>query len=105
MTALDALLEKNANESLDGDDAKELDLSLSRVDQLNRPFPEPWFVTTELGKLCLCFSSVSLFSFCVSVFLPCLGFSAGELMETPLLQFSCHFAVCLKSFCFPCPIG
>ena len=32
---IDALLEKNANESLDGDEAKELDLLLSRVDQLN----------------------------------------------------------------------
>ena len=32
---LDALLEKSANESLDGDEAKEFDLILSRVDQLN----------------------------------------------------------------------
>ena len=32
---IDALLEKNASESLDGDEAKELDLLLSRVDQLN----------------------------------------------------------------------
>ena len=32
---LAALLENNSNDSLDGNEAKELDLLLSRVDQLN----------------------------------------------------------------------